>query len=274
MLPTGPVYLDNAIVVRDRPESQNDAYKTVAHFAPGQNADRLLRKGNLYRDKYQKYPNVGYSIYGNKGTAYNDYVKISADTPLEDTIDISRFAVVRDGDDPASYFGPNYVRNAVGVRPDLDAYRDIEGVPEEDKRNVYAHQLLNGLSSMLRAYGVTEGELRSVGIDGYDGINTDSLVRLRRGAGSQNRIGRALRAFTAAMDGQEQRDIADFKNIDNFIRANYRPGEYHVRPDGVPERTRLYAKGGSMPKAAPERIRHEGRVLARVGGDEREDWYI
>lgn len=77
------------------------------------------------------------------------------------------------------------------------------------------------------------------------------------------------------MDGQEQRDIADFKNIDNFIRANYRPqGEYHVRPDGVPERTRLYAKGGSMPKAAPERIRHEGRVLARVGGDEREDWYI
>lgn len=65
-----------------------------------------------------------------------------------------------------------------------------------------------------------------------------------------------------------------FDDVNGFIRSNYRPGVYHILPEGMEERTRLYAKGGRMPKSAPRSIRDGGRILNRVGGDANEDWYL
>lgn len=221
-----------------------------------------------------KYPKEGYSVWGwdTKGEDVNNYVRVTPDTPLSVTNNLHDYAVVRDGDNPASYFNPMGTRNGIGyLKPDLDAYRRVEGVLEEDKKNAFAHQMINGLRSTLRESGVTDDDLRSVGIDGYDDIDANALRKLRRG---MPKIIDALEAYLGQTRSQKDLMYNAFSDVDNFIRANYRPGEYHVRPDGVPERTRLYANGGPMPKAAPERIRHEGRVLARVGGNEREDWYL
>lgn len=287
MLPTGPVYLDNAVTVRNinnLPDAQRSVYDEERTFSRGQTAARLLKKGllpvtgshdyssrvNTFRDMYRD-SNAYIVAHFPDGTTR----RVGEDTPISETMGADSFAVANDWHSPSWHFqsGATWVKNGVGddFVPDLEGYRDISGVPEEDKRNAYAHQLINGLRSTLRAYGVTDDELRSIGIDGYGDIDANALQKLRR---SNPKILDALDTYLGQSRIYNDRIMKVFNDVDNFIRANYRPGVYHIRPKGVPERTRLYAKGGAMPKAAPERIRHEGRVLSRVGGNDREDWYL
>lgn len=247
-----------------------------------------MREGRLSRGNQDqalrgiKYPSKGYSIWAHDSghdVGVGSFRKVYEDTPLSETEGFDNYAVVPDGDNPARYFTPMETKNGIGYsRPNL-RFDDVKGIPTASQRNVRAHQILNGLRSALQEYGVTDDELRDVGIDGYDGIGPDALYKIR-GMKFKEPDSKLMRAVSGFMGSNGDYNIGhpanndDIDRVTNFLRANYRPGEYHVRPEGVPERTRLYAKGGAMPKAAPERIRHEGRVLSRVGGNEREDWYL
>lgn len=284
MLPTGPVYLDNAVTSRNIPDAQRSVYDEARTFSTGQAAARLLKRGLLPVNGSHDYSSR-ISTFGGMYRDRNAFIaahfpngtirRVDEDTPISETMGADSFAVVSDRLSPSWNFqsGATWVKNKVGddFVPDLEGYRDISGVPEEDKRNAYAHQLINGLRSTLRAYGVTDDELRSMGIDGYGDIDANVLQKLSR---KNPKVLDALEMYLGQSRTDNDRIMKVLNDVDNFIRANYRPGVHHIRPEGVPERTRLYAKGGAMPKAAPERIRHEGRVLSRVGGNDREDWYL
>lgn len=288
MLPVGEGWASSAIVVPSIPESQRLAYETQLNFGRGQTVARALREGRLSRDNQgyayrgQKYPKRGYSVWAHDGwhdPGVGSFLRVNENTPLVKTKDYDNYAIVRDGDDPTKYFTVLETRNGIGYsRPSL-RFDDIEGIPEPSQRNVRAHQILNGLRTALREYGVTDDELRSVGIDGYDGIGPDALYRIRgkKALKPETKIMRAVSGFMGSNGDYTLGNLINNDDIDrvtNFLRENYRPGKYYSMPEGVPERTRLYAKGGAMPKAAPERIRHEGRILSRVGGNDREDWYL
>lgn len=225
-----------------------------------------------------KYPKDGYDIWGHDSghdVGRGTFRKVHADTPLPETEGLDNYAVVPKGDDPTRYFTPLETINGVGYNmPDLN-FENIRGIPEQSQRNVRAHQMLEGLRTALRTKGLTDDDLRRIGIDGYDGVDATALSKLKR-ATNDSRVMGALETFLGQSSAAKEinRMVNAYKDVDNFIRSNYRPGEYYSMPEGVPERTRLYAKGGAMPKASPERIRHEGRVLSRVGGNEREDWYL
>lgn len=284
MLPTGPVYLDNAVTSRNIPDAQRSVYDEARTFSRGQAAARLLKRGllpvtgsyditsgvNTFGDRYRdRYACI--AAHFPDGTIR----RVDEDTPISETMGADSFAVVGSRHHPNWHFqsGATWVKNGVGYFfPDLEGYRDISGVPEEDKRNAFAHQLINGLRLTLQQSGVTDDELRGMGIDGLDGLDADSLDKLERS--KKEKIYNLLESYLGQSLLDKTRMRKAFNDVDNFIRANYRPGVYHIRPEGVPERTRLYAKGGAMPKAAPERIRHEGRVLSRVGGNDKEDWYL
>lgn len=288
MLPVSEGWASNAIAVPSMPESQRLAYETQTNFGRGQAADRAMREGRLSRNSQdpalrgQKYPKRGYSVWAHDSghdVGMGSFRRVHENTPLVETKDYDNYAIVPDGDDPTRYFTPLETRNGLGYsRPDL-RFDDIENIPEPSQRNVRAHQILNGLQAALREYGVTDDELRSVGIDGYNGIGPDALYRIR-GMKFREPDSKLMRAVSGFMGSNGDYAIKsrinndDIDRVANFLRENYRPGKYYSMPEGVPERTRLYANGGPMPKAAPERIRHEGRVLARVGGNEREDWYL
>lgn len=247
-----------------------------------------MREGNFDRghnDPYFqgrniKYPKKGYSVWAHGWPDDREsFLRVHEDTPLSETKDYHNYAIVRDGDDPTRHFNHFGTKNGIGYSSPNLRFDDIENIPEPSQRNVRAHQILNGLQAALREYGVTDDELRSVGIDGYDGIGPDALYRIRgmKFKEPESKLMRAVSGFMGSNgDYAIRRRINndDIDRVTNFLRENYRPGKYYSMPEGVPERTRLYANGGAMPKAAPERIRHEGRVLSRVGGNEREDWYI
>lgn len=184
----GPILSDNAITVRRENIPGAD---TPRGFGRGQSAARLLREGRLRANMLtvnRNAPNGQYTSSGNFpkyfeifGQHGNDdrFIRINEHTPLADTYDVSRIAAFDPTNLemlPAEYFPPSdaggsrnnehsHVINDVGYfRPELDPNKAIPDInmPWDDKANVYAHQLVRGLSDTLRQFGVTDEELRRI----------------------------------------------------------------------------------------------------------------
>ena len=278
----GPVLSDNAITVR---RTSIPGADTPRGFGRGQAAARLLREGrlpvnrNTYKPSteagatsgYYKKDNVIYGQHENDG----DFFRIDEHTPFADTYDVSRIAVVNPKKyyRPAEYFlgdgtlgGGLNVTNDVGYfRPDLDANKAVHvSMPWEDKANVYAHQLVRGLSDTLRQFGVTDEELREAGISGgYAGIDGNALNRI---ALRNDKIKNAVQSFMGAPDyrllnGNEKKKYSGYLNeVGDFLRDNYRDDPYVKVLPGDGERytditsPHTYASGGSMHNAGDARV--------------------
>lgn len=280
-----PILSDNAITVRRENVPGAD---TPRGFGRGQAAARLLREGRLpvdynthnfgktgvgTSDGYYSKGNLIYGQHGNDG----GFIRIDEHTPLADTYDVSRIAVVNpeDSTSVAKYFpgdntfgGGQNVTNSVGYfRPDLNVDKAIPDInmPWDDKANVYAHQLVRGLSDTLRQFGVTDEELRKAGINGFGGLNGDSLRRLATSPNSNERIKVAVQAFMGApdypasvhvYDPQTKAHLKYLQETSKFIRDNYRDAPYVKVMPGDGERytdltaPHTYAKGGRMQNAS------------------------
>ena len=276
----GPVLSDNAITVR---RTSIPGADTPRGFGRGQAAARLLREGRLEANPntvdrrrtgvgtLNGFYNRNNVIYGQRENK-EEYIPINELTPLADTYDVSRIAVVnpRGGMSVAEYFpGGTDVVNSVGhFRPNLNADEAVREsgieMPWDDKANVYAHQLVRGLSDTLRQFGVSDEELRKAGIrGGYAGIDGNSLHRLR--VSGNRRVFAAIQAFMGAPDyGRGDREAnAHFKYLketDNYLRDNYRDDPYVKVLPGDGERytditsPHTYASGGSMHNAGDARV--------------------
>lgn len=266
----GPVLSDNAITVR---RTNIPGADTPRGFGRGQAAARLLRKGRLEVNPntvdrrrtgvgtLNGYYNRNNVIYGQRGNK-EEYIPINELTPLADTRDVSRIAVVnpKGSLSVAEYFpGGTDVVNSVGYfRPDLDASKAVHvSMPWEDKANVYAHQLVRGLSDTLRQFGVTDEELRKAGVNGgYAGIDGNTLKKINL---SNARINEAVRSFMGARTPYSNTTVFENQELDrvgDYLRNNYRDDPYVRVTPGDGERytdltaPRTYAEGGRMRSAS------------------------
>lgn len=268
----GPVLSDNAITVRRTSVPGAD---TPRGFGRGQAAARLLREGRLEVNPntvdrrrtdvgtLNGYYNRNNVIYGQRGNK-EEYIPINELTPLADTRDVSRIAVVnpKGSLSVAEYFpGGTDVVNSVGYfRPDLDASKAVHvSMPWEDKANVYAHQLVRGLSDTLRQFGVTDEELRKAGVSGgYAGIDGNVLNQISL---DNDKIRNAVQVFMGAADygrGDDEglKHRGYLKEFRDYLRDNYRDDPYVRVTPGDGERytdltaPRTYAEGGRMRSAS------------------------
>lgn len=266
----GPVLSDNAITVR---RTNIPGADTPRSFGRGQAAARLLREGRLEVNPntvdrrrtgvstLNGYYNRNNVIYGQRGNK-KEYIPINELTPLVDTRDVSRIAVVnpKGSLSVAEYFpGGTDVVNSVGYfQPDLDASKAVHvSMPWEDKANVYAHQLVRGLSDTLRQFGVTDEELRKAGVNGgYAGIDGNTLKKINL---SNARINEAVRSFMGARTPYSYTTVFENQELDrvgDYLRNNYRDDPYVRVTPGDGERytdltaPRTYAEGGRMRSAS------------------------
>lgn len=273
----GPVLSDNAITVR---RTSIPGADTPRGFGRGQAAARLLREGRLEVNPNivdRRRTGVGtlngfYSrnnvIYGQRGNK-EEYIPINELTPLTDTYDVSRIAVVnpRGGMGVADYFpqGTDVVNSVGYFRPNLNADVAVREsgieMPWDDKANVYAHQLVRGLSDTLRRFGVTDEELRKAGVSGgYAGIDGNTLKKINL---SNARINEAVRSFMGARTPYSNTTVFENQELDrvgDYLRDNYRDDPYVKVLPGDGERytditsPHTYASGGSMHNAGDARV--------------------